>query len=161
MEELIRGKLIEDGYLLYLVGKDTADFFKDIETERTIELDYNHRHLLRIVVKDSDFEKRMHYYYGSKAARLVLASLFASAYHELWKNSVKIDKFKEYTSKAFEDYCSMKGIEEGLARKIKRLSLNETEVGHLIDRRWFKNLYEVKDKKIKLKCNLKVISPKI
>nr|MBA4404837.1 hypothetical protein [Nanoarchaeum sp.] len=139
----------------------TTDFFKDFEAERVAELDYNHRHQLKLNIKDNNLEKRIYHHYGSKAARTIVASLFAYGYHELWKKPVKIDKFKEYTSKAFEDYCSMKGIEEGLARKIKRLSLNETEVGHLIDRKWFKNLYEIKDKKIKLKCNLKVISPKI
>jgi hypothetical protein len=160
--EELRESLNDDGYHLLLVANDTPPFFKKSETEGTVELDFSHRHLLKVVTREYDTEKRKYLPYGSKAARCVVSSLLASGQHQLWKEPVKTEDFKTYTSKAFEEYASKKGFDEETVRKLKRLSLRESQVGHMIGRGWFRSLYDVYDDRIRLKCSLRsVVSPKI
>jgi len=162
MDELIRGRLTEDGYILFIVSRDMLDLFKDAETEKSVELDYNNRTTLRIFFRGNDIEDKSSLYYGSSAARCVISSLFASGCCELWKEPIGVDNFKLYASNAFENYCSKKSVEEGLATKIKNLSVSESDVGRAMDDKWFKNMYETVDDKIRLRCGLRnVVAPKV
>jgi hypothetical protein len=161
-EELIRYSLNEDGYFLHIVAKNLPQLFEKSKAKGIVDLDFSHRHLLKVVTREYNTEKRKYLPYGSKAARCIVSSLLASGQHQLWKEPVKTEDFKTYTSKAFEEYASKKGVDEETVRKLRRLSLRESQVGHMIGRGWFKSLYDVYDDKIRPKCVLRnVISPNV
>lgn len=162
ISEELRESLNDDGYHLLLVANDTPPLFKKSATQGTVELDFSHRHLLKVVTRENNTEKRKYLPYGSKAARCIVSSLLAAGQYQLWKEPVKTEDFKTYTSKAFEEYASKKGVDEETARKLKKLSISGREVGNSIRRGWFRSLYDVSDDKIKLKCSLKsVVLPKV
>lgn len=158
-EELIRYSLNEDGYFLHIVAKDLPQLFEKSKAEGIVDLDFSHRNLLKIIVKQNDTEKRKNLPYGSKAARCIISSLLATGYHKLLEKPVKLEDFKAYTSEAFKEYCSTRNLDEEIARKLKNLSVSGREVGNSIRKGWFKMLYDVENDKIKLKCGLRNVTP--
>jgi len=164
MEELIRGSLIEDGYYESVISRDALELLKDVNIEGSTKLDFTRRHLLKSVTRFDDQENISYLQYSSPAARFLVSTLLAFGQHKLWRKPVKVEDFKKYTSRALEEYCSTKEFDEYSARKIKRLSLSETQIQHLINRsgRYFRDMCEMQDNKIKLRCSLRdVILPKV
>jgi hypothetical protein len=162
-EELIRGKLIKEGYSLLVVSRDAAKPFENAKIEGSATLDYTGKYNLKIIARNGD-ENTACLHYNSTPARCVVASFIAFGQNKLWKKPVRADDFKTYVSNAFDEYCSNKGMEGESAREIKKLSLSESQIGHLLNRdgKWFRMLYDKTDDRIRLKCGLRnVILPKI
>ena len=160
-EDLIRGSLNEYGYFLHIAAKGAQSVFEKSQVRGNIVLDFSHKQLLKVVVKDGD-EKRKQLPYGSKAARCIVSSLLAAGYHKMWEKPVSLEEFKTYTSEAFKEYCSANNVDEETARKLKKLSISGREVGNSIRRGWFRSLYGVYDNKVRLKSSIgSVVSPKI
>jgi hypothetical protein len=159
-EELIRGKLTDEGYSLLLVSRDAAKLFENAKIEGSANLDYTQKYNLKIIAE----ENTACLHYNSRPARCVVASFIAFGQNKLWKKPVRADDFKTYVSNAFDEYCSNKGMKGESAREIKRLSLSESQIGHLLNRdgKWFRMLYDKTDDKVRLKCGLRnVILPEI
>ena len=161
-KDLLSRRLNRDGYLLLLLGMDTQDFYKNFKSKKGVKLDYTHRHKLKVFIEDDEEKKVLNSFYGGKPARMIVASFYAFGLNGSKKMGV--EEFKRRVANAFEDYCVEKEgkLKENEMRGLKRLSLNETQIGHRMNRKWFKLLFGVDEKKIKLKYNLKeVVVPKI
>jgi len=152
-EELLRHSMNENGYYLLLVSRDAVDFFKTHKAEKDAELDFKDRHHLRLIIR-GNYQSASSHYYGSKESRVIVGSLFACSFHNFLE-SVKIDDFKTYTTKAFQDYCSLKKLKEDEIEKLQSLSVSGSEIGRTMNRGWFNELYEVKGDKIRLRCCLR------
>lgn len=161
-KDLLSRRLNKDGYLLLLFGMDAQEFYKNLKNEEGVKLDYTHRHKLKVFIENDKKEKVLNSFYGGKNTRLLVAGLY-----EFGVNSLKemtIEEFKQRVANAFKDYCieNEGRLEESVMRGLKKLSLNETQIGQRMNRKWFNRLFEVDEKKIKLKYRLKeVVVPKV
>ncbi len=160
--DLLRYKLNKYGYTLLIFSRDLAKFFQDYKSKEILELDYQHRHLLKFKVKNDGERKIRHpTFYGSKTARTILASFYVFGKNDF--KSIKKERFLEEASNAFKDYCSLKKdeLDENLLRSLKKMSVGQSEIRHLMNRNWFKRIFDVSEKEVKLKYPIKILEPKL